>query len=120
MEKGMLYIVATLNEFHSMLVDAKVHVFTYHKNLTFGSIKIQRALHWRNKIDEFTPILHYIKGPKNILADSFSIFKRLIVPAQLGKGKNLVKPACVTDKEGDNDTFFFKQACSGVYDKDIQ
>eukprot|EP00957_Ditylum_brightwellii_P133453 10174663-Ditylum_brightwellii.AAC.1 len=116
----MISIVAMLNEVCSMLLDANIHVFTDHKNLTFDSNKTQRVLRCRNQIEEFSPLLHYIEGATNILADNFSRLKRLITLAQLAKGKNLVKPSCVNDDEEDDDAFYFEQACSGVYDEGIQ
>ena len=118
MEKEMLSIVATLDEFCSMLLGAKLHVFTDHKNLTFDSLKTQRILHWRNKVEEFSPKLHYIEGPKNILADNLSRLHRRITPAQLAKGKNLVDPAVVSDDE-DANAYFLDQLYSGLHDDDI-
>ncbi len=70
MGKKMLSIIAILKEFQSMLFGANIHVFTDHKNLTFDTLKTQCVLRWCTKIEEFLPILHYIEGPCNILADN--------------------------------------------------
>jgi hypothetical protein len=63
MEKKILSIVATLKEFLGMLLSADIAVFTDHKNLTFNTLKTQHVLCWHTKTKEFSPILHYIKGP---------------------------------------------------------
>jgi hypothetical protein len=84
----MLSIVATFEEFRSMLLGANIDVFTDHKNLTFDTLKKQRVLQWHTKIEEFSPMLHYIEGPCNILADNLSRLHRLIKPAQIAEGKN--------------------------------
>ncbi len=67
----MLSIVATLKEFQGMLLSADIHVFMDHKNLRFDTLKTQRVLCWHTKIKELSPMLHYIEGPRNILANKF-------------------------------------------------
>ncbi|KAL7476186.1 hypothetical protein ACHAW6_002064 [Cyclotella cf. meneghiniana] len=81
MEKEMLSIVATLNEFPGMLFGLDIHVFTDHKNLTFDTLKMQHILQWHNTVEEFSPTLYYIEGPHNILAENISRLNHLITPA---------------------------------------
>jgi hypothetical protein len=54
-----------------MLLGVNIHVFTNHKNLTFDTLKTQRVLCWRTKIEEFLPMLHYIEGPATFLPTTF-------------------------------------------------
>ncbi len=95
----------TLEEFCSMLFSANIHVFTDHKNVTFDELKTQRVLHWHNKIEEFLPWLHYIEGPRNILADNLSRLLCLPSPTQITERKKLVEPAIVSDDEDDKEGF---------------
>ncbi len=114
----MLSIIATLEEFQSMLLGANIHVFTDHTNLTFDTLKTQCVLCWRTKIIEFSPMLHYIKGPRNILADNLSRLPHLVTPAQIAEGKKLIEPAEVSIKEED-EAYFLDQEYLGLYDENI-
>jgi hypothetical protein len=70
------------------------------------------------KIEEFSPILHYIEGPRNILVDNLSRLHLLVTPAQIAEGKKLVEPAEVSNEEEDR-AYFLDQEISGLYDDEV-
>ncbi len=92
--------------------------FTDHQNLMFDTLKTQHVLRWCTKIEEFSPILHNIEGPCNILANNLSRLHCLVTPAQIAKGKKLIEPAEVSIEEQDK-VYFLDQEYSGLYDEDI-
>jgi hypothetical protein len=70
------------------------------------------------KIEEFSPMLHFIKAPHNILADNLSRLHCLVTLAQIAEGKKLVEPAEVSNDEED-DAYFSEHKFSGLYDDDV-
>jgi hypothetical protein len=97
-----------------MLLCADIHVFTVHKNLTFDTLKTQPVLCRQMKIEEFLPILHYIEGPRNIVANNLSRLHCLVTPAQIVEGKKLIEPVEVSNEEEDKANFL-DQEYSGLY-----
>ncbi len=75
-------------------------------------------LRWHTKIEEFSPILHYIEGPRNILANNLSRLHQLVTPAQIEEGKKLLEPTEVSNEEEDK-AYFLDQEYSGLYDEDV-
>jgi hypothetical protein len=101
-----------------MLLGVDIHLFMDHKNLMFDTLKMQRALCWHTKIEEFSPMLHYIEGPCNILAGNLSMLHCLVTTAQIVEEKKLVEPAEASNEEEDK-AYFLDQEYSGLYDDDI-
>ena len=115
----MVFIVATLEEFRLILLGANIHVSTDHKNFTFDILKTQQVLCWRNKVEEYSPMLYYIEGPNNILSEIFSKLQRIIYLAQLAKGKKLINPVAVSGDEEWDYAYFLDLELSGLIDDDI-
>jgi hypothetical protein len=81
--KELLHVVAKLREFLSMLLCAELHIYTDHKNiLNVGNLSEWR-LHWISYVDEYGSNIHYIEGPRNVIADTFSRLSRKDVPSTL-------------------------------------
>ena len=70
-DKKLLSIVMTLKEFQSMLLGAVINIHIDHKNILILGDSSQRRLRWISHVDEYGPTLHYIKGPSNVIADTF-------------------------------------------------
>ena len=73
-EKELLSIVETLQEFRSMLLGSTINVYTDHHNLThwLSLFTTQRVLRWHILIEEFNPTFYYLHGSRNVVADALS------------------------------------------------
>jgi RNase H-like domain found in reverse transcriptase len=71
-EKKLLAIFELFKEFRSMLLGAKITVYTNHKNLTFKNLNSARVLQWRRAIDDVDATFQHIGGKNNMLGDAFS------------------------------------------------
>ena len=68
----MLAIVATLKEYRNFLLGATIFIYTNHKNPLADTTVNNRVFRWKQLIEEFGPMIHYIKGYHNIQADALS------------------------------------------------
>ena len=73
-EKEALSIVATFDEFRTILLGADITVHCDHKNFTYSLSKFttQRVLRWRINIDEYGATFKHKSGEENIIADALS------------------------------------------------
>ena len=69
----MLAIVEVFKEYRNFLLGAQITIYTDHNNLPSNATVNDRVFRWKNKIQEFGPVIIYIKGQKKkIDADAFS------------------------------------------------
>ena len=71
-ERELLSIVETLKEFRTILMGQQLIIHTDHENLTFKHFNSDRVMRWRLFIEEYSPDIRYIPGPKNVVADAMS------------------------------------------------
>ena len=88
-DKELLCVVATLREFRSMLLGAEIHIHTDHKNILNIGDSSERRLRWISYVDEYGPTLHYIEGPTNVIADTFSRLARRDDVSSASAGKKV-------------------------------
>ena len=65
----MLAIVKVLKEYHNFLLGTRIAIFTDHKNLLSNTTVNNSVFRWKQKIEEFSPILQYVKGRDNVETD---------------------------------------------------
>ena len=71
-EQEMLAIVTVLKEYKNFLYGGEIIIHTDNKNLLSDTSSNDRVFRWKQKIEEFGPLLNYIKGHRNIEADALS------------------------------------------------
>jgi hypothetical protein len=69
-----------------MLFGAELNVHTDHKNILSIGDSSQQRLPWISYVDKYRPELHYVEGPCNVIADTFSrLFCTNVSPPLVGK-----------------------------------
>ena len=69
-EQEMLTIVEVLRECRNFLLGADITIYTDHKNLLSNATVNNRVFRWKQKIQQFGPVIKYIKGHDNVEADA--------------------------------------------------
>jgi hypothetical protein len=113
-DKELLCIIATLHEFCPMLLGAELHVHTDHKNFLSIGDSSQQRLCWISYVDEYGLELHYVEGPRNVIADTFSSLLHSDVSSPL-----VGKKAAYVDSDSESSNRNESSHSSLMNDRDI-
>ncbi len=69
-DKELVSIVMVLIKFHTMHLDAMLHIHTDHLNITTNNATPDCIICWLNYIEQFNPYIHFILGKDNVIADT--------------------------------------------------
>jgi hypothetical protein len=101
-DKELICVVATC-EFHSMLLGAELHVHTEHKNILSIGHSSQQGLCWISYVHEYGLEIHYVEGPCNVIADTFSRLLRSGLSSPL-VGKKAANVAINSESDNRNES----------------
>jgi Integrase zinc binding domain len=82
MEKELLSVVETSQEYCHILLGNKCKFFCDHKNLGFHNIKSERICRWRSTLEEFDYTFEYHPGKDNTIADMLSRYPMVNISTQ--------------------------------------
>ena len=72
MEKELLSIVETSQQYRHILLGSHCNFYCDHKNLGFNNFKLERVRRWHATLEEFEYTFTYCPGKKNVIADMLS------------------------------------------------
>jgi hypothetical protein len=79
MEKELLSIVETSQQYRHILLGSQCNFYCDHKNLGFHNFKLERVRCWHATLEEFNYTFTYCPGKKNIIADILSQYPMIPV-----------------------------------------
>ena len=88
-----------------MLLGANSYIHIEHKNLMFEPLQVQDVLCWWIYIEECSTAIHYMKGPDNVIADTFSHLYHQDDVAKTSLGKNDV-PNVANEHNRENKVYY--------------